>query len=45
MGYTLYDQIVGKNHLIFLAAFMRPLVGHEDLLAYLVRRLLREWCQ
>ncbi len=40
MGYTLYDQIVGKNNLNLPCRVYAPVGGHEDLLAYLVRRLL-----
>jgi RHH-type proline utilization regulon transcriptional repressor/proline dehydrogenase/delta 1-pyrroline-5-carboxylate dehydrogenase len=40
MGYTLYDQIIGKNNLNIPVRVYCPVGGHEDLLAYLVRRLL-----
>ncbi len=40
MGYTLYDQVVGKNKLNIPCRVYAPVGGHEDLLAYLVRRLL-----
>lgn len=40
MGYTLYDHIVGPNHLNIPCRVYAPVGGHEDLLAYLVRRLL-----
>ena len=40
MGYTLYDQIVGPAHLNIPCRVYAPVGGHEDLLAYLVRRLL-----
>ncbi len=40
MGYTLYDQIVGKELGKFSCRVYAPVGGHEDLLAYLVRRLL-----
>jgi RHH-type transcriptional regulator, proline utilization regulon repressor / proline dehydrogenase / delta 1-pyrroline-5-carboxylate dehydrogenase len=40
MGYTLYDQIVGKNNYDIACRVYAPVGGHEDLLAYLVRRLL-----
>lgn len=40
MGYTLYDQIVGENNLNIPCRVYAPVGGHEDLLAYLVRRLL-----
>jgi RHH-type proline utilization regulon transcriptional repressor/proline dehydrogenase/delta 1-pyrroline-5-carboxylate dehydrogenase len=40
MGYTLYDQVVGKNNFNIPCRVYAPVGGHEDLLAYLVRRLL-----
>jgi RHH-type proline utilization regulon transcriptional repressor/proline dehydrogenase/delta 1-pyrroline-5-carboxylate dehydrogenase len=40
MGYTLYDQVVGKDNLNIPCRVYAPVGGHEDLLAYLVRRLL-----
>ncbi|MFM2322118.1 MAG: putative bifunctional PutA protein [Pseudomonadota bacterium] len=40
MGYTLYDHIVGPDHLNIPCRVYAPVGGHEDLLAYLVRRLL-----
>lgn len=40
MGYTLYDQIVGKAKANLACRVYAPVGGHEDLLAYLVRRLL-----
>lgn len=40
MGYTLYDQIVGPEKLDRPCRVYAPVGGHEDLLAYLVRRLL-----
>ena len=40
MGYTLYDQVVGSEHLNIPCRIYAPVGGHEDLLAYLVRRLL-----
>lgn len=40
MGYTLYDQIVGKDNYNIPCRVYAPVGGHEDLLAYLVRRLL-----
>lgn len=40
MGYTLYDQIVGEKNLNIPCRVYAPVGGHEDLLAYLVRRLL-----
>ena len=40
MGYTLYDQVVGSQHLDIPCRVYAPVGGHEDLLAYLVRRLL-----
>lgn len=40
MGYTLYDHIVGSDHFNMPCRVYAPVGGHEDLLAYLVRRLL-----
>jgi RHH-type proline utilization regulon transcriptional repressor/proline dehydrogenase/delta 1-pyrroline-5-carboxylate dehydrogenase len=40
MGYTLYDQIIGKTKASVACRVYAPVGGHEDLLAYLVRRLL-----
>jgi RHH-type transcriptional regulator, proline utilization regulon repressor / proline dehydrogenase / delta 1-pyrroline-5-carboxylate dehydrogenase len=40
MGYTLYDQVVGADHLNIPCRVYAPVGGHKDLLAYLVRRLL-----
>jgi RHH-type transcriptional regulator, proline utilization regulon repressor / proline dehydrogenase / delta 1-pyrroline-5-carboxylate dehydrogenase len=40
MGYTLYDHIVGPDQLNIPCRVYAPVGGHEDLLAYLVRRLL-----
>ncbi len=40
MGYTLYDELVGKEKLNIPCRVYAPVGGHEDLLAYLVRRLL-----
>jgi RHH-type proline utilization regulon transcriptional repressor/proline dehydrogenase/delta 1-pyrroline-5-carboxylate dehydrogenase len=40
MGEALYDQIVGPDKLGLAARIYAPVGGHEDLLAYLVRRLL-----
>lgn len=40
MGYTLYNQIVGKENLNISCRVYAPVGGHENLLAYLVRRLL-----
>ncbi len=40
MGYTLYDQVVGKNNLDIPCRVYAPVGSHEELLAYLVRRLL-----
>lgn len=40
MGYTLYDQIVSKAGWNIPCRVYAPVGGHEDLLAYLVRRLL-----
>ena len=40
MGETLYDQVVGKNHLNRPCRIYAPVGSHETLLAYLVRRLL-----
>lgn len=40
MGYTLYDQIVGEKNLNIPCRVYAPVGGHQDLLPYLVRRLL-----
>jgi RHH-type proline utilization regulon transcriptional repressor/proline dehydrogenase/delta 1-pyrroline-5-carboxylate dehydrogenase len=40
MGEALYDQIVGPDKLGLAARIYAPVGSHEDLLAYLVRRLL-----
>lgn len=40
MGRTLYDQIVGPNNLNRICRIYAPVGKHQDLLAYLVRRLL-----
>jgi RHH-type transcriptional regulator, proline utilization regulon repressor / proline dehydrogenase / delta 1-pyrroline-5-carboxylate dehydrogenase len=40
MGETLYEQIVGSDRLDRPCRVYAPVGGHEDLLAYLVRRLL-----
>jgi len=40
MGEALYDQIVGPDKLDRPCRVYAPVGGHEDLLAYLVRRLL-----
>lgn len=40
MGYTLYDHIVGPDQLNIPCRVYAPVGGYEDLLAYLVRRLL-----
>ncbi|MDO4696823.1 MAG: bifunctional proline dehydrogenase/L-glutamate gamma-semialdehyde dehydrogenase PutA [Neisseria sp.] len=40
MGETLYDQVVGPNHLKRRVRIYAPVGTHETLLAYLVRRLL-----
>src|SRR6185437_12458638 len=40
MGEALYDQIVGLGPAQFSCRVYAPVGGHEDLLAYLVRRLL-----
>jgi RHH-type proline utilization regulon transcriptional repressor/proline dehydrogenase/delta 1-pyrroline-5-carboxylate dehydrogenase len=40
MGFSLYDEIVGEDKLNIPARVYAPVGGHEDLLAYLVRRLL-----
>ncbi|HEV8015261.1 MAG TPA: bifunctional proline dehydrogenase/L-glutamate gamma-semialdehyde dehydrogenase PutA [Stellaceae bacterium] len=40
MGEALYDQIVGMAPTQFPCRVYAPVGGHEDLLAYLVRRLL-----
>jgi RHH-type transcriptional regulator, proline utilization regulon repressor / proline dehydrogenase / delta 1-pyrroline-5-carboxylate dehydrogenase len=40
MGDALYEQVVGKDKLDLPCRVYAPVGGHEDLLAYLVRRLL-----
>jgi len=40
MGEELYDQIVGESGMNIPCRIYAPVGGHEDLLAYLVRRLL-----
>lgn len=40
MGRSLYDQIVGPNNLNRICRIYAPVGKHQDLLAYLVRRLL-----
>lgn len=40
MGRPLYDEIVGEKKLDIPCRVYAPVGGHEDLLAYLVRRLL-----
>jgi RHH-type proline utilization regulon transcriptional repressor/proline dehydrogenase/delta 1-pyrroline-5-carboxylate dehydrogenase len=40
MGEALYDQVVGPEKLGLAARVYAPVGSHEDLLAYLVRRLL-----
>ncbi|MES2203847.1 MAG: bifunctional proline dehydrogenase/L-glutamate gamma-semialdehyde dehydrogenase PutA, partial [Pseudomonadota bacterium] len=40
MGRTLYDHIVGPNNLNRICRIYAPVGKHQDLLAYLVRRLL-----
>ena len=40
MGYTLYDHIVGAEYFNIPCRVYAPVGGYEDLLAYLVRRLL-----
>jgi RHH-type proline utilization regulon transcriptional repressor/proline dehydrogenase/delta 1-pyrroline-5-carboxylate dehydrogenase len=40
MGETLYDQVVGKQHLDKRCRIYAPVGSHRTLLAYLVRRLL-----
>jgi len=40
MGDALYEQVVGKDKLDRPCRVYAPVGGHEDLLAYLVRRLL-----
>ena len=40
MGQALYDQVVGEDKLGLPARVYAPVGSHEDLLAYLVRRLL-----
>jgi len=40
MGQALYDEVVGKDKLNIPCRIYAPVGSHEDLLAYLVRRLL-----
>jgi RHH-type proline utilization regulon transcriptional repressor/proline dehydrogenase/delta 1-pyrroline-5-carboxylate dehydrogenase len=40
MGETLYDQVVGADHLDVSCRIYAPVGSHQTLLAYLVRRLL-----
>jgi len=40
MGQALYDQVVGRNRMNQPCRIYAPVGSHEDLLAYLVRRLL-----
>ncbi|GAB4392741.1 MAG: bifunctional proline dehydrogenase/L-glutamate gamma-semialdehyde dehydrogenase PutA [Gammaproteobacteria bacterium] len=40
MGKSLYDQIVGPQHLNIPCRIYAPVGGHKELLSYLVRRLL-----
>ncbi|MFN0263864.1 bifunctional proline dehydrogenase/L-glutamate gamma-semialdehyde dehydrogenase PutA [Tepidamorphus sp. 3E244] len=40
MGQAIYDAVVPKQHLGVPCRIYAPVGGHEDLLAYLVRRLL-----
>jgi RHH-type proline utilization regulon transcriptional repressor/proline dehydrogenase/delta 1-pyrroline-5-carboxylate dehydrogenase len=40
MGETLYDRVVGSQHLGLACRIYAPVGSHETLLAYLVRRLL-----
>ena len=40
MGEALYDEIVGAEHMSRPCRVYAPVGGHEELLAYLVRRLL-----
>jgi len=40
MGEALYDQIVPRDHHAYPCRVYAPVGGHEDLLPYLVRRLL-----
>jgi RHH-type proline utilization regulon transcriptional repressor/proline dehydrogenase/delta 1-pyrroline-5-carboxylate dehydrogenase len=40
MGESLYDQIVGKDHFDIPCRIYAPVGSHQDLLGYLVRRLL-----
>jgi RHH-type proline utilization regulon transcriptional repressor/proline dehydrogenase/delta 1-pyrroline-5-carboxylate dehydrogenase len=40
MGETLYDRVVGSEHLGLACRIYAPVGSHETLLAYLVRRLL-----
>ncbi len=40
MGEALYEEVVGKDKLAATCRIYAPVGGHEDLLAYLVRRFL-----
>jgi RHH-type transcriptional regulator, proline utilization regulon repressor / proline dehydrogenase / delta 1-pyrroline-5-carboxylate dehydrogenase len=40
MGYTLYTHVIGSEQFDIPCRVYAPVGGHEDLLAYLVRRLL-----
>ncbi len=40
MGETLYDQVIGADRMGVACRIYAPVGGHEELLAYLVRRLL-----
>ena len=40
MGESMYDQVVGRDHLARECRIYAPVGSHETLLAYLVRRLL-----
>lgn len=40
MGQALYDEVVGEDKLNYPCRIYAPVGSHEDLLAYLVRRLL-----
>jgi RHH-type proline utilization regulon transcriptional repressor/proline dehydrogenase/delta 1-pyrroline-5-carboxylate dehydrogenase len=40
MGQALYEEVVGKEHMNLPCRIYAPVGSHEDLLAYLVRRLL-----
>ena len=42
MGQALYEQVVGRNRMNQPCRIYAPVGSHEDLLAYLVRRLARE---